>query len=133
MHPTTILSLLLSTLVATATATEFQIITTHKVECKRKTKSGDELSMHYTGTLEDGKVFDSSVDRGPFKFQLGAGRVIQGWDKGLLDMCVGEKRKLIIPPAMGYGDNGIGPIPGGAVLIFETELLGIGGVSKDEL
>lgn len=48
-------------------------------------------------------------------------------------MCVGEKRKLIIPPAMGYGDNGIGPIPGGAVLIFETELLGIGGVSKDEL
>ncbi|KAJ3378481.1 Peptidyl-prolyl cis-trans isomerase fpr2, partial [Lobulomyces angularis] len=78
-----------------------QIGIKHKVDppCKRKSKNGDLLSMHYTGTLFDsGEKFDSSLDRNsPFDFTLGAGQVIKGWDQGLLDMCIGEKRKLVIP------------------------------------
>jgi len=96
--------------------------------CTVKTKAGDMLTMHYTGTLTDGKKFDSSLDRQqPFTFQLGAGQVIKGWDQGLLDMCVGEKRMLTIPPSLGYGDRGAGNvIPGGATLIFDVELINIG-------
>ncbi|KAL4875119.1 FK506-binding protein 2 [Aspergillus karnatakaensis] len=118
-----------------ATAAELGVETTHAVECKRKTQKGDNVQMHYRGTLAaDGSEFDASYNRGtPFKFKLGAGRVIKGWDQGLLDMCVGEKRTLTIPPEFGYGDRGVGPIPGGATLIFETELLDIDGVPKDEL
>ncbi|XP_015606683.1 FK506-binding protein 2 isoform X1 [Cephus cinctus] len=95
--------------------------------CDVKSKKGDQLTMHYTGTLKDGTKFDSSLDRDqPFTFQLGVGQVIQGWDQGLLDMCVGEKRKLIIPPKLGYGDNGAGNvIPGGATLLFDVELINI--------
>ena len=91
------------------------------------TKHGDMISVHYTGTLEDGTKFDSSLDRGdPFKFDLGAGQVIRGWDQGLLDMKVGEKRKLIIPPSLGYGDMAIGDkIPANSILIFEVELIEI--------
>lgn len=71
-------------------------------KCPRTTKVGDSLSMHYTGRLVDGKKFDSSRDRGKtFDFTLGKGMVIQGWEQGLLDMCIGEKRKLIIPPHLG--------------------------------
>ena len=82
---------------------------------------------HYVGKLEDGTEFDSSIGRNePFVFTLGVGQVIKGWDQGLLDMCEGEKRKLIIPSHMGYGDHGAPPkIPGGATLIFEVELLKI--------
>eukprot|EP00696_Hemimastix_kukwesjijk_P006362 gnl/Hemi2/18061_TR5970_c0_g1_i1.p2 gnl/Hemi2/18061_TR5970_c0_g1~~gnl/Hemi2/18061_TR5970_c0_g1_i1.p2 ORF type:complete len:132 (+),score=47.13 gnl/Hemi2/18061_TR5970_c0_g1_i1:63-458(+) len=97
-------------------------------ECPRKTKNGDRLSMHYTGTLKStGEQFDSSIPRGqPFSFTLGAGNVIKGWDQGLAGMCVGEKRKLIIPSHLGYGDRGSGAkIPGGATLVFETELVSI--------
>lgn len=96
--------------------------------CTTKSKNGDMLTMHYTGKLTDGTKFDSSFDRDqPFTFQLGAGQVIKGWDQGLTDMCVGEKRKLTIPPELGYGDRGAGNvIPGGATLVFDVELINIG-------
>lgn len=95
--------------------------------CDMRTKKGDNVEMHYTGTLEDGTEFDSSIGRGtPFKFALGTGQVIKGWDQGLLNMCIGEKRRLVIPSHLGYGEQGAPPkIPGGATLIFEVELLNI--------
>ncbi|KAM4754348.1 LOW QUALITY PROTEIN: peptidyl-prolyl cis-trans isomerase FKBP2 [Cyanocitta cristata] len=94
--------------------------------CGDRSRRGDVLTLHYSGTLEDGTPFDSSLSRDqPFVF-LGTGQVIKGWDQGLLGMCEGEKRKLVIPPELGYGDRGAPPkIPGGAVLIFEVELLKI--------
>ena len=91
-------------------------------------QNGKTLSAHYTGTLENGVKFDSSLDRNtPFSFVLGAGQVIKGWDQGFLGMKVGGKRKLIIPPSLGYGSNGAGggKIPPNATLIFEVELLDI--------
>lgn len=99
-------------------ATELQVETTRKVNCTRPTRAGDRLTVHYIGRLaSDGSKFDSSYDYGrPFKFTLGAGQVIKGWDLGLLDMCVGEARKLTIPPSYGYGDRTVGPIPGGSTL-----------------
>jgi len=92
-----------------------------------ESKAGDNLTVHYTGTLEDGTKFDSSVDRGsPFSFILGIGQVIEGWEKGMEGMKVGEKRKLTIQPEYGYGARGVpGVIPSNAVLIFEVELLAI--------
>lgn len=87
--------------------------------------AGKRVTVHYTGKLTDGKVFDSSEQRGtPFPFTLGVGQVIQGWDKGVVGMKVGERRKLTIPPAQAYGDRGVGQvIPPNATLIFEVELL----------
>ena len=96
--------------------------------CDVKSKPGDKLSMHYTGTLySDCSQFDSSVDRNePFEFKLGKGEVIKGWDDGLKGMCVGEKRKLTIPSDLAYGDGGSGEkIPGGSTVQFEVELLGL--------
>lgn len=89
--------------------------------------SGKTVSVHYTGWLENGKKFDSSVDRGqPFSFPLGAGRVIKGWDEGVQGMKVGGKRKLTIPSDLGYGSRGAGGvIPANATLIFDVELLGV--------
>jgi FKBP-type peptidyl-prolyl cis-trans isomerase len=89
--------------------------------------AGKNVSVHYTGWLENGKKFDSSVDRGqPFSFPLGAGRVIKGWDEGVQGMKVGGKRKLTIPSDLGYGSRGAGGvIPPNATLIFDVELLGV--------
>lgn len=88
--------------------------------------TGTTVSVHYTGTFKDGSKFDSSVDRGtPFEFGLGAGQVIAGWDQGVVGMKVGGKRKLVIPPELGYGDRPVGPIPAGSTLYFEIELLKI--------
>ncbi len=89
--------------------------------------AGQNVSVHYTGWLENGKKFDSSVDRGqPFSFPLGAGRVIKGWDEGVQGMKVGGKRKLTIPSDLGYGSRGAGGvIPPNATLIFDVELLGV--------
>lgn len=88
--------------------------------------AGQTVTVHYTGWLQDGKKFDSSVDRGePFVFPLGAHKVIKGWDEGVVGMKVGGKRKLIIPPDLGYGDRNVGNglIPPNSVLVFEVELL----------
>jgi len=94
--------------------------------------AGHRVSVHYTGWLQKpdgtaGTKFDSSVDRGqPFEFPLGGGRVIRGWDEGVAGMKVGGKRKLVIPPELGYGSRGAGGvIPPGATLIFDVELLGV--------
>jgi len=87
--------------------------------------AGQTLVVNYTGWLEDGTQFDSSVGGSPFTFSLGAGNVIAGWDEGLVGMKVGGKRQLVIPAALGYGDSGSGIIPGGATLIFEVELVEI--------
>ncbi len=87
---------------------------------------GKQVTVHYTGTLENGTKFDSSVDRGqPFTFMIGTGSVIKGWDEGVMTMKVGGKRQLIIPPSLGYGPRANGPIPANATLHFEVELLGV--------
>jgi FKBP-type peptidyl-prolyl cis-trans isomerase len=89
--------------------------------------AGKSVTVHYTGWLENGNKFDSSVDRGqPFSFPLGAGRVIKGWDEGVQGMKVGGKRRLTIPANLGYGARGAGSvIPPNATLIFDVELLGV--------
>ena len=86
-------------------------------------QSGALVTVHYTGRLTNGEVFDSSVDGEPFTFPLGQGSVIQGWEEGLIGMKVGGKRTLTIPSDLAYGDQGSGSIPPGATLVFDVELL----------
>lgn len=98
-----------------------------KVGTGASPQSGDTVTVHYTGWLTDGKKFDSSKDRSePFKFPIGKGRVIKGWDEGVATMKVGGTRKLIIPPQLGYGARGFPPvIPPNSVLIFDVDLLSV--------
>ncbi|NJD59729.1 MAG: FKBP-type peptidyl-prolyl cis-trans isomerase [Anaerolineae bacterium] len=89
-------------------------------------KAGDTVSVNYTGWLEDGTKFDSSLDRGQtFDFPLGSGQVIPGWDEGVQGMQVNGTRLLVIPPTLGYGSQANGPIPANSTLIFEVQLVGI--------
>ncbi len=106
-------------------------VTTLKAGTGVAAKAGDKVTVNYTGTLQDGSVFDSNVDPKfghvqPFSFTLGAGEVIKGWDEGVLGMKVGEKRHLVIPAALGYGAQGAGGvIPPNATLVFDVEVTGI--------
>ncbi|CAE6500416.1 unnamed protein product [Rhizoctonia solani] len=105
-----------------------ETITPPKSKDGARTKEGDVLSMHYTGTFQlNGLAFDSSRERDtPFEFKLGAGQVIRGWDQGLQGMGVGERRKITLPPAYAYGPRGFPPvIPPNATLVFDVELLEI--------
>jgi len=129
-------TVLLALLAASSAAAEvitkpggLQIEDTRTIKCDRPTQKGDTIFVHYKGTLTNGMQFDESWDRGqPFKFKLGEGHVILGWDMGLLDMCVGTRRKLTIPPEMAYGGRSMGVIPANSVLLFETQLMHIEGV-----
>jgi FKBP-type peptidyl-prolyl cis-trans isomerase len=101
-------------------------ITDQQVGTGKEAVNGSTVSVHYTGTFANGQKFDSSRDRGePITFKLGAGNVIPGWDQGLLGMKVGGKRKLVIPPNLGYGPNDYGPIPGNSTLFFDVELVNV--------
>lgn len=105
-------------------ADEELLIQDTKIGTGKEAYRGTTVTVHYTGKLTNGKVFDSSVDRGePFSFQLGAGQVIQGWEKGIQGMKEGGKRKLTIPPNLGYGQRPVGPIPANSILVFDVELL----------
>uniref|UniRef100_A0A0F7GZD0 peptidylprolyl isomerase n=1 Tax=Masdevallia picturata TaxID=125444 RepID=A0A0F7GZD0_9ASPA len=122
--------LLLVSALKSSDVTDLQIGVKHKPEtCSIQSHKGDRVKVHYRGMLTNGDVFDSSYERGdPIEFELGKGQVIKGWDQGLLGMCVGEKRKLKIPAKLGYGAQGSPPkIPGGATLIFDTELVAVNG------
>ncbi len=95
-----------------------------KVGTGKEAKDGNTVTVHYTGTLTNGKKFDSSVGRGPFSFILGRGEVIKGWDRGVKGMKIGGIRKLTIPSHLGYGERGAGAdIPPNATLLFDVELL----------
>jgi len=124
-------------LLAVIAATELKVSQyAGPTECEEtdKVKIGDQLGMHYTGTIDEssetgtpGKKFDSSRDRGqPFSTKIGVGQVIKGWDEGLIGMCKGAKATLVIPPDMGYGARGAGgDIPGGATLNFDVEVMSV--------
>ncbi len=97
-----------------------------KVGVGQAAANGDMVAVHYVGRLQDGTEFDNSHKRGaPIEFTIGAGQVIKGWEEGIDGMQVGGERTLVIPPEKAYGDAGIGPIPGGATLVFTVELVEI--------
>ncbi len=122
------LTIVLFMLVITSVEAKYLEIEDLVVGSGETAQNDDVVSVHYTGWLVGGQKFDSSLDRGtPFKFQLGARQVIQGWDRGLLGMQVGGVRRLTIPPEQAYGDRDVGGglIPANSTLIFEVELLAI--------
>ncbi|KAI4189717.1 MAG: hypothetical protein L6R41_001269 [Letrouitia leprolyta] len=121
------LNLLLLPLLPFALAAEVTTEYTLTNECLRKSARGDTVQVHYRGTLAaDGSEFDASYNRGqPLEFTVGRGMVIKGWDEGLLDMCIGDKRKLTIPPEFGYGQRAMGAIPAGSTLGELSELPGM--------
>lgn len=88
-------------------------------------KPGDTITVNYTGKLQDGTVFDSSVGKAPYTFVLGAGTVIPGWDQGLVGAQAGTKRLLVIPPSLAYGSQDYGPIPGNSTLVFEVDVVSV--------
>lgn len=105
--------------------TELKVETLAAGQGDRAVKAGDQVKVHYTGTLKDGTEFDSSVGGDPVTFSIGVGQVIQGWDQGLIGMKQGEKRRLEIPSNLGYGTTGAGDaIPANAGLVFTVELVG---------
>lgn len=109
------------------TASGLQIIETGRAKDRIVAEVGDIVFVHYTGKLQDGTKFDSSLDRGqPLPFRIGQGSVIKGWEEGIQGMALGDKRQLIIPPELGYGAQGAGDsIPPNATLIFDVELVGL--------
>jgi FKBP-type peptidyl-prolyl cis-trans isomerase len=110
-------------IVTTADGLQMQDLT---VGTGQEVKSGDTVTVNYLGTLTDGTKFDSSYDRNqPFTTQIGTGQVIKGWDEGIVGMKVGGKRKLIIPPSLGYGAQAAGNIPPNSTLVFEVELISV--------
>jgi FKBP-type peptidyl-prolyl cis-trans isomerase len=134
MRMTGSLVLLLALTIAVVAAPTIKKTVRSKGDCSLGTATnGDRVYVHYTGTLEDGTKFDSSYDRNtPLSFPLGQGFVIEGWEKGILGMCVGEERSLVIPPELGYGDRGAGDvIPPDATLHFEVKLVKIGSVDDE--
>lgn len=113
----------LSAMTRTGTGLYYQDI---EVGNGAQAQSGSEVTVHYTAWISDGRKVDSSVDRNaPFSFTLGAREVITGWDQGVTGMRVGGKRRLIVPPSLGYGAQSYGAIPGNSVLVFDIELLGM--------
>jgi len=112
------------------------IVTRRAKNCTRAAQNGDTLYVHYTGTLEDGTVFDSSYNRGqPWSFRMGTNDAIQGYNVGLFGMCVGEKRQLIVPPSLGYGSRGLpgAGIPPNVDMYFDDELMQIVRPSEDNV
>ncbi|KAK7533038.1 FK506-binding protein 2 precursor [Phyllosticta citribraziliensis] len=132
--PLSLLSFALLALSSHAEAEELKVEATKNVTCTRKTHEGDVVNINYRGVLKsDNTVFDDSYKRGsPIGFELGAGQVIQGFDVGSMDMCIGEARRLTIPPELAYGESGAGPIPPKSTLLFDIQLMGIEGVTPDK-
>lgn len=109
-----------------STTNEKLQIQDEKIGSGAAVKSGDTIEINYVGTLTDGTKFDASADHGgPFETQIGVGQVIKGWDEGIIGMKVGGKRKLVIPPSLGYGNQAVGSIPPNSTLIFQVQLVGI--------
>jgi FKBP-type peptidyl-prolyl cis-trans isomerase len=127
--PQALFAFLVFVLPEIVTAQSLLVETTRLVSCSRRSKAGDILHVNYRGTLRsDGTEFDSSYGKQPFVFTLGAGQVIKGWDQGLTEMCIGEARKLTVPPGLAYGSRDMGSIPPNSFLSMSiiAPILGFG-------